>query len=99
MKYSHVYVACLALVATAVLGGCAEFPHVDHAFGHTYAGMIHGQTFNPLAATIHHGPAPAGGMRLENVLKAHRGAVPHGVSGRLSTGQFQTGGGGGGGGG
>lgn len=89
MKYSHV---CLGLVAAAMLGGCAEFPHVDHAFGHSYASMIHKQTFNTQAATVQHGPAPASGMRLENVLHAHRTAESHAASGHLSTGQFKTGG-------
>lgn len=92
MKYSHVCVACLTLVVSALLGGCAEFPHVDHVFGHSYAGMIHRQTFNPQAATGHHSPAPASGMRLVNVLKAHRGAATGAVSGRVSTGRFQSGG-------
>lgn len=94
MKYSHVCVACLALAMAAMLGGCAEFPHVDRAFGHTYVGMIHGQTFNLQAAATHHAPAPGGGMRLENVLQAHRHAVSHGITGRVSPGQFHTGGGG-----
>ncbi len=96
MTYSRVYVACLALLAAATLGGCAEFPNVDHAFGRAYAAMIQRQTFNPQSALVQHHPALGGGMRLENVLKAHRGAVSHAVSSPISTGQFETGGGGGG---
>jgi len=91
MKCLH---TSLALLVCIGLGGCAEFPHVDSAWGHAYANMLHVQTLRPqdIAHPPAHAPAVADGQRLENVLKAHRKAVPAGVSKSVSTGQFQTGG-------
>lgn len=94
MKYSHMSVVSLTLVFAATVGGCAEFPHVDHVYGHTYAAMVRRQSFNPQAGTAHQGPAPGSGTRLDNVLKAHDHAVSSGVTSHVSTGQFQNGGGG-----
>lgn len=95
MKYSHVCIAMLALTVTASLDGCAEFPAVDQMYGQAYLAMVRDQTFDPRAARIAHHPAPGWGMRLENVLKAHRGAVSQAVASHIRTGQFATGGGGG----
>ena len=94
MKYSQVCIATLALLAAVTLGGCAEFPYVDQMYGHAYLAMIRDQTFDPRAAIVAHRPAPGGGMRLENVLKAHRAAVSGAVAGHIRTGRFETGGGG-----
>lgn len=89
----------LALLASLVLCGCAEYPQVDAAFGHAYAAMVREQTFNPHATAKPHASPPADGARLEKVIKAHNGAVPSAVTGTVRTGQFETGGGSGGGGG
>ena len=96
MKYSHVCIATLALIVAATLDGCAEFPYVDQMYGQAYLAMVRDQTFKPRAARVAHRPAPGGGMRLENVLKAHRGAVSQAVASHIRTGRFETGGGGGG---
>ena len=84
----------LALLACVALGGCAEFPYVDAAWGHAYANMLRAQTLRPqdVAHPPADAPALADGQRLENVLKAHRQAVPSGVTQSVPTGQFQSGG-------
>lgn len=96
MRCIHV---SLALLAALSLGGCAEYPRVDAAYGQSYAALVREQTANPRAADQHHAPVPADGARLEGVIKAHNGAVSTAVAGKVQTGSFQVGGGGGGGGG
>ena len=93
MRCIHV---SLALLASLSLGGCAEYPQVDAAYGHAYAALVREQTANPQAATQHHAPVPADGARLEGVIKAHNGAVSSAIAGKVKTGAFQVGGGGGG---
>ncbi len=91
MKQLHL---SLALMACAVCAGCAsEYPYVDAAWGHAVANMIRQQTLYPqqIAHPPALAPAIADGERLENVLKAHRKALPQGMSQSVSTGQFNAG--------
>ena len=82
-----------ALLALLAAGCASEYPYIDAHFGQAYASLIRNQTLDP-AAVAHPpklAPAIGDGPRLDNVLKAHRKAVPQGVSQNVSTGQFQTG--------
>lgn len=78
MRFS---VLTAALLAAMALGGCASpAPRVDAAFGKSFRGMIREQTYDPLAAAHPPALAPAvgDGVRLDNVLNAHRKDVPAG---------------------
>ncbi len=90
-----ILLAILALLACAVCAGCAsEYPYVDATWGHSVANMIRQQTLDPqqIAHPPALAPAIADGERMENFLKAHRKALPQGVSQSVSTGQFNAGG-------
>ena len=76
----HIKGSALALLAAALLGGCASEPEKKtepDVFGSSVRHMIRAQTFNPLAGQTA-GEAPSGmdGQRAGAAIEGYRGGKP-----------------------